>query len=80
MAATKDQDAGTRAAVAVLGAAAGYKVAERVGKSEALRFLVEDKQGTIIALVAEADDCAKEIAKGDTVFVSRGARTRLIRE
>ena len=36
--------------------------------------------GTIIALVAEADDCARAIAKGDTVFVARGTRTRLIRE
>ena len=45
-----------------------------------MKHLVEDKQGNIIALVAEADDCARAIAKGDTVFVARGQRTRLIRE
>ena len=77
---TDGKDWGTRSALTALGAAAGVKVAERTGQTEGLRFLVEDKQGTIIALVAEADDCARAIAKGDTVFVARGQRTRLIRE
>ena len=77
---TNGKDWGTRSALTALGAAAGVKVAERTGQTEGLRFLVEDKQGTIIALVAEADDCARAISKGDTVFVARGQRTRLIRE
>lgn len=77
---TDGKDWGTRSALTALGAAAGVKVAERTGQTEGLRFLVEDKQGTIIALVAEADDCARAISKGDTVFVARGQRTRLIME
>lgn len=77
---TNDKDWRTRSALTALGAAAGVKVAERTGQTEGLRFLVEDKQGNIIALVAEADQCAREIAKGDAVFVAKGQRTRLIRE
>lgn len=77
---TNGQDWATRSALAALGVAAGAKVAEHAGQSEGVRFLIEDKQGTITALVAEADDCARAISKGDTVFVARGARTRLIRD
>jgi len=84
VAATKDQSADVRAAAALLGAAAGYKAAERLGMSAGVRFLIEDKQGTIVALVAEADECTRSIAKGDTVFVSRGGgypgNTRLIKD
>ena len=76
---TSGKDWGTRSALAALGAAVGIKMAEQTGQTGGLRFLVEDKQGTIIALVAEADNCARSIAKGDTVFIARGTRTRLIR-
>lgn len=82
--ASKSGDYGKRLAVVAIGAAVGTKVADHVGKTPGIRFLVEDSDKAILAIVAAHDGCATAINKGDRVFVAKSTswpqKIRIIRE
>lgn len=82
--ASKSSDYGSRFALAAIGAAVGTKVADQVGRTPGLRFLVEDTDKSILAIVAARDSCATAINKGDRVFIAKSTtwpqKIRIIRE
>jgi outer membrane lipoprotein SlyB len=82
--ASKNSDFGSRLAVTAIGTAVGTKVADHVGKTPGIRFLVEDSDKVIVSIVAARDACASAMGVGSRVFIAKSSswpqKVRIIRE